>query len=227
MPRTRPDRTEEVRISLSNKEREFIAEQIKINQNKTWLGPLIGNFGTVVIGTGVVIGGYALWKWVGGFSPIDTIKDTVQGWVLGVGGGLYKVVAGESVEDTVQRWQDVYNAKIEEINEKCAERLKLPKAILNDPNSSENQKAQAQREITQIQMTCDKARQSESRRHYAEFTYLMESMQGVQHGMLRGLPIIGPYFGSSQPSRQPGTATGEPTYAEQVWNLLTKTRPKK
>ena len=164
MPRSRPDRTEEMRISLSNKEREFLAEQIKINQNKAWFAPIIGNFGTVVIGTGVVIGAYALWKWVGGFSPIETAKDAMEDFALWVGGGAYKVVAGESIKETVDRFLKQHSENVRRIETQCEERIAVPQAILADPNSSENQKAQATREVTQIRETCNKKLRAENQK---------------------------------------------------------------
>ena len=145
-----------MRISLSNKEREFIAKQIQINSNKAWLGPLIGNFGTVIIGTGAIIGGYALWKWVGGFSPMEEFKEVVKGWVLDIGGGAYEYISGETPEETAARWMSEMAEKIAEIEEQCANKRRLPEQVLASPNSSENQKSQAERELAQINETCRK-----------------------------------------------------------------------
>lgn len=191
MPRTRPDRTEEVRISLSNKEREFIAKQIQINSNKAWLGPLIGNFGTVVIGTGAVLGGYALWKWVGGFSPMETLKDQLAEIAEDIGGGLYHVVRGESVEETTDRWMNVMTDKIDKIETTCAHRRRLPEQVLANPDASENQKAQAQRELAQINEYCRK-RIQEARDKNLNRLAAFHAMSQVNP--LQQLPIIGGIF---------------------------------
>jgi hypothetical protein len=194
MPRTRPDRTEEIRISLSNKERQFVAEQIQINSNKAWLGPLIGNFGTVVIGTGIVIGGYALWKWVGGFTPIETAKDAAEDFALWVGGGLYKFTTGESIETTVNRWLKMHQNKMKTIDIKCAERSALPAAIIADPNASDEHKAQAQRELSSIQLECDKQRAKEKKKFKEAIDNIRESLK-LPSLNFPGLPPFANPFG--------------------------------
>jgi len=189
MPRTRPDRTEEVRISLSNKERQFFTEQLQINRNKAWLGPLIGNIGTVTIGAGAILGGYALWKWVGGFSPLEELKDVIQDIVLGVSGGVYTKIAGESPEDTAARWIVEMQSKIDEIETTCRLRRQTPEGILASPNTTEQQKGQAERQLAQINQTCAKRIQREQ-------DVVLDRLKTIQAASkaanpLHGLPLIG------------------------------------
>jgi len=188
MPRTRPDRTEEVRISLSNKERQFFAEQLQINRNKAWLGPLIGNIGTVTIGAGAIVGGYALWKWVGGFSPLEELNDVVKGLVLGISGGVYTKVTGESPEDTATRWMTAMQTEIDLIERGCQSRRIVPEQIIASPNSTEQQIGQAERELAQINKSCAKRIQRERDVVLNKLKYMDEISQV---NPLHGLPLIG------------------------------------
>jgi len=153
MPRKAPDSVQELRVTFGNKERSFIEEQMKqARTNAIIKGVGTGGIGlgVVVIGGGLAVAAFAFYHWAGLSDLPGKIKDTA----LGVSAGIGETILGTTVEKQVDQFLGPITQQLAELKEKCAEELETQQEIVSNPNSSENQIAQANLQIINITRKC-------------------------------------------------------------------------
>lgn len=154
MPRKAPDGkgVTEHRITFGNKEREFISairEQEKTNAIIKGVGSIIPGLGIVAVAGGIGVAAYALYRWVGmSGNPVDAIVNA--GTTIG------ETILGTTVEEQVAQSLDPLQNEYTLVIQRCDEMMAVQTAIIANPNSTANQKAQAELEITRIQRVCRK-----------------------------------------------------------------------
>lgn len=152
MPRKAPDKVTEHRVTFGNKEREIISaiqEQEKTNAIIKGVGSIAPSLGLIAVGGGVCVAAYALYRWVGmSGNPVDAIVNA--GTTLG------EKVLGTTVEEQVAQSLDPLQNEYLHVTRICDEKIAEQQAIISNPNSTANQKAMAELEITRIVRACKK-----------------------------------------------------------------------
>jgi len=157
MPRKAPDGlgVTEHRITFGNKERTFIEQMMKQERTNAIIkGVGSGGLGlgVVVIGGGLAVAAYAFYHWAG----LSDLPGKVKDGMLGVSTGIGETLLGTTVETQVQQFMGPITQKMEALKIYCKEKVDFQQAIIADPNSSENQKAQATLEEARILSGCKK-----------------------------------------------------------------------
>lgn len=158
MPRKAPDGkgVTEHRITFGNKEREFISqiqEQEKTTAIIKGVGSIVPGLGVVAIAGGIGVAAYALYRWVGmSGNPVDAIVNA--GTTIG------ETILGTTVEEQVAQSLDPLQNEYMMVKQKCTADIAVQQEIIANPNSTANQKAQAELEITNINRRCHKKIQS-------------------------------------------------------------------
>ena len=144
------DKVTEHRITFGNLERAFLdeqKEQAKINSIIKGVGSIAPSLGIIAVGGGVCVAAYALYRWVGmSGNPVDAIVNA--GTTLG------EKVLGTTVEEQVAEHIDPIQNEMMLVKKNCDEKIAEQEAIISNPNSTANQKAMAELEITRIVKKC-------------------------------------------------------------------------
>jgi len=158
MPRKAPGSVTEHRITFGNKERGFIEEQMKqARTNAIIQGVGSGGLGlgVVVVGGGIALAAFAFYRWAG----LTDLPGKILGGIVGAGTAIGETILGTTVETQVDKFVGPLTEQMETLKAKCTAALDAQRAIIADPQSSENQKAQATIEGASISQKCAKAKQ--------------------------------------------------------------------
>ena len=155
MPRKAPDNVTEHRITFGNLERAFLDQQQErakrdsIIKGVASVGPSLG---LVVIGGGVALAAYAFWNWAG----LTDLPGKIKNSIVDAGTTIGETMLGTTVEEQVESALGPLGDEMERVKKKCREDFEFQSEIANNPNSTPNQKAMAELEMTNITNRCKK-----------------------------------------------------------------------
>ena len=182
MPRKAPDNVTEHRITFGNLERAFLdqqQEQAKTTAILKGVASVGPSLGIIVIGGGVALAAYAFWNWAG----LTDLPGKIGGAITGAGTKIGETILGTTVEEQVESALGPLGDELNRVKQKCSEDFAVQTEIANNPNSTANQKAMAELEMTNITRRCKKKVQS----IYAKLKHLQANPEYVaMHGTWLG-----------------------------------------
>ena len=141
MPRRAPDKVVEHRMSLTTQSSKLMRDAIDAQKKASLLkgvGSVGNSLGTVAIAGGIGLAAYAFFSWSGAILP--SIREKGKEWSGDIGNWFMEST------DTGQDYKNSYERILKRqqtLKENTAAAIEAYDAIIEDPNSSDNQVAAA------------------------------------------------------------------------------------
>ena len=192
MPRKAPSDVIEQRVTFGNSERALLKEIQQDMQTASIIkgvASAIPSLGNVLIGGGVCMAAYALYRWAGLNDPLGTAEDAAKDFALWVVSPVTDTAESVLVPEQMTRdgIESEYDRQINAINEECNRRGLMYQQIINHPDSSPNQKAIATQDLAALEAKCEQQRKAAGQKAANKAIYMANCWEQAGDDVEAGL----------------------------------------
>lgn len=191
MPRKAPSDVIEQRVTFGNSECALLKEIQQDMQTASIIkgvASAIPSIGNILIGGGVLMAGYAFYRWAGLDDPIGHAEDAAKDFALWVVSPVTDTAESVLIprQFTQEGLQNEYQRRLNAINEECNRRSIMYQQIINHPESSPNQKAVATQDLAALEAKCEQQRKAAGTKAVQQAEYMARFWEKAGDGAKAG-----------------------------------------